>query len=98
MDAAHARARRLGHDAAEIALQRTGSALEHAKRTMDAAGRIGGQEFAFVLPDTDQHGAYVVAERLRVGVAQDTSDLQMPVQGSFGVACFPEHGKTREGC
>jgi len=87
---------RLGPDAAELALQRTGGALERAKRKMDAAARIGGQEFAFVLPDTDEHGAYVVAERLRAGVAQDTANLQMPVQVSFGVACFPEHGETGE--
>jgi len=88
--------RRLGSDAAELALERTGGALEQAKRKMDAAARIGGQEFAFVLPDTDEHGAYVVAERLRAGVAEDTADLQMPVNVSFGVACFPEHGETGE--
>ena len=89
-------ARRLGPDAAELAIERTGGALERSKRKMDAAARIGGQEFAFVLPDTDEHGGYVVAERLRAGVARDTANLQVPVHVSFGVACFPDHGKTAE--
>ena len=39
--------------------------LEGDRRRFDVAARIGGEEFALILPETDQHEAYLVAERLR---------------------------------
>ena len=37
-------------------------------RTQDLAGRVGGEEFAVLLPETDLEGATVIAERLRSAV------------------------------
>ena len=45
--------------------------LEDDKRRMDVAARVGGEEFALVLPETDQHDAYLVAERLRMPLRRD---------------------------
>jgi diguanylate cyclase (GGDEF)-like protein/putative nucleotidyltransferase with HDIG domain len=87
---------RLGREAAEAALVRVAGALERHKRKIDSSARIGGQEFAFVLPDTDEHGAYVVAERMRASVARATGMLQVPLTISFGVACHPSDGWTPE--
>jgi diguanylate cyclase (GGDEF)-like protein/putative nucleotidyltransferase with HDIG domain len=87
---------RLGGEAADAAIVRAASALHRTKRKIDSAARIGGQEFAFVLPDTDEHGAYIVAERMRAGVARHTARLQLPLTISFGVACHPQHGWTPE--
>ena len=35
------------------------------KRSWDIAARVGGEEFALLAPDTDEHGAYILAERVR---------------------------------
>ena len=41
----------------------------YGKRPADFAVRLGGEEFGMILPNTDAKGAYLVAERLREGVA-----------------------------
>jgi two-component system, cell cycle response regulator len=67
-------------------------ALGPALRTVDLAGRYGGEEFAVLLPSTDLDGAVVVAERLRERVAR--IEVEGPggrhITASFGVAAFPE--------
>ena len=35
------------------------------KRRIDSAGRLAGEKFGILLPETDEHGAFLVAERLR---------------------------------
>jgi diguanylate cyclase (GGDEF)-like protein len=46
-------------------LQRLGDILREMLRTVDIIGRIGGEEFAVLLPETDLQSAAEVAERLR---------------------------------
>ena len=87
---------RVGSEAADAAIVRVAGALERSKRKIDSSARIGGQEFAFVLPDTDEHAAYLVAEQMRASVARATEKLQLPLTISFGVACHPQHGWTPE--
>ena len=41
------------------------------KRRIDSAGRIGGEKFGVLLPETDEHGAFLVAERLRRATPPD---------------------------
>ena len=59
-----------GHAAGDDALRRVGHALDTGKRSWDTAARIGGEEFAILTPDTDEHGAYILAERLRDLIAR----------------------------
>jgi diguanylate cyclase (GGDEF)-like protein/putative nucleotidyltransferase with HDIG domain len=87
----------LGHQAGDDALLAIGRAVEDDRRRIDAAARIGGEEFALVLPETDQHEAYLVAERLRMHVAQIFGDEAMPLTISFGVATYPVHATTDDG-
>ena len=48
-----------------------------------------------LLPDTDQRGAYVVAERLRAEIAHRfASEPRLTI--SFGVACFPDHARSAQ--
>jgi diguanylate cyclase (GGDEF)-like protein len=66
-------------------------------RPTDAAARYGGDEFTFLLPDTDARTAREVLERVRRGVEALTllEGLGGPVTRlttSQGLACFPEHG------
>ncbi|MBI5877058.1 MAG: diguanylate cyclase [Chloroflexi bacterium] len=55
-----------GHQAGDICLRRIATTLSDSlNRPGDLASRFGGEEFAVVLPDTDDRGAYFVGERLR---------------------------------
>ncbi|RZU99571.1 sensor domain-containing diguanylate cyclase [Spiribacter vilamensis] len=54
-----------GHDAGDEALVHFAEALRQTLRTTDIAGRIGGDEFLVLLPDTDVEAAGKVAERIQ---------------------------------
>ena len=83
-----------GHLADEVALQRIGAVLDIIKRQSDVAARVGGGEFALVLPDTDSDGAVGFVERVRQAVAVEFGTDAAPVTLSFGVASQPRHGQT----
>jgi diguanylate cyclase (GGDEF)-like protein/putative nucleotidyltransferase with HDIG domain len=84
----------LGHPAGDERLRKFASLLESGKRRIDASARMGGEEFALLLPETDEHGAYVIAERLRHAVRDAFAPDQLPLTVSFGVAAYPNHGAT----
>ena len=54
-----------GHAAGDAALRATAAALRKAARAADTPGRLGGEEFAVLLPETNAAEALVVAERIR---------------------------------
>ncbi len=58
-----------GHVAGDHVLTSLARAAGGALRTSDVLGRLGGEEFAVLLPDTDLQGALTVAERVRGAVA-----------------------------
>ena len=58
-----------GHAAGDKVLQVIASLLAESARDIDTVARIGGEEFAVILPNTDNTAALAVAERLRVAVA-----------------------------
>ena len=69
------------------------SDLTKWKRRIDHAGRIGGEEFAVLLPDTDEGGAFLVAERLRRATHRSFVEAPVGLTISFGIAGHPEHGE-----
>jgi diguanylate cyclase (GGDEF)-like protein/putative nucleotidyltransferase with HDIG domain len=84
-----------GHGAGDEALRRVGRTLEAGKRSWDTAARVGGEEFALIAPDTDEHGAYILAERLRTAIERHFAAAGPCAQTmSFGIACHPLHGET----
>ena len=84
-----------GHAAGDDALRRVGRALGEGKRSWDTAARVGGEEFAILAPDTDEHGAYILAERLRTVIAREFAGNQPdPLTISFGIVSYPVHGQT----
>ncbi|MDQ6779495.1 MAG: diguanylate cyclase [Actinomycetota bacterium] len=85
---------RSGHQVGDAALQRIARVLESAKRRIDVVSRVGGEEFAVILPDTDQRGALLVAERLRGALLDEFAQDAVPITISFGVASFRAHGET----
>jgi diguanylate cyclase (GGDEF)-like protein len=61
-----------GHDAGDRALQVVSSVVNEVRRITDIAARIGGEEFALLLPETDREGATKLAQRLRARIADQT--------------------------
>ncbi len=88
---------RLGHAAGDEVLRTIGATLRDSKRSWDSAARIGGEEFAVLVPDTDEHGAYTLAERLRVAIEEAVEPAGADqLTASFGVVSFPIHGQTAD--
>lgn len=85
-----------GHQAGDAVLRRLAGILANRVRGMDVLARYGGEEFAVLLPDTAQHDAANLAEKLRrllavanisvsIGVA-DNADLQARPDDVVGAA------------
>lgn len=72
-----------GHEAGDIVLRHVGEILAGGVRTVDTAGRYGGEEFLIVLPETDADVAAAVAEKLRRIVA--SSPVRLPTGEEIGV-------------
>jgi diguanylate cyclase (GGDEF)-like protein/putative nucleotidyltransferase with HDIG domain len=80
-----------GHAAGDLALQAVARNALKWKRRIDLAARIGGEEFALLLPETDERGAFIVAERLRRAAHRSFVESAPGVTFSFGVATVPAH-------
>jgi len=79
----------LGHAAGDAALQALVQALKPCVRAVDRLGRLGGEEFCALLPDTGLAGALLVAERMRVNLEASGFSWDgktCPLTASFGVA------------
>jgi diguanylate cyclase (GGDEF)-like protein/putative nucleotidyltransferase with HDIG domain len=85
---------RFGHQVGDVALGRASDILERRKRRIDTVARLGGEEFALIVPEADDHAAYMLAERLRTSLRDAFKDDPVPVTVSFGVASFPSHGDS----
>jgi diguanylate cyclase (GGDEF)-like protein len=80
-----------GHAAGDHLLQNVSNLLQGAVRDYDCVARWGGEEFVFLLPDTDISLATHIVERLRELVASSHQSFEgqsIPVTMTFGVAQF----------
>jgi len=62
---------RHGHHVGDIVLRRIAEICTRQIRTVDAIGRLGGEEFGLLLPNTALEGAHVMAERIRRAIAAE---------------------------
>ncbi len=88
-----------GHQAGDEVLARVAGVLQATVREVDCAARYGGEEFSVMLPETGLQGATEVAERVRVGVAEEPFVFRgktVRVTLSIGVSEFPTDGETSE--
>jgi diguanylate cyclase (GGDEF)-like protein len=80
-----------GHAAGDDALIMVAQILIEMSRTEDTVARIGGEEFALLLPDTNRLGTAVLAERIRSAIEREqfiTGDKIVPITASIGIATF----------
>lgn len=88
-----------GHDGGDKVLQHLASLSQTLIREQDLLGRIGGEEFLLLLPETDQQECFKIAERLRQTIAQshpdDMKDGPM-VTISVGIATLDKEKEFEE--
>lgn len=74
-----------GHEAGDAVLRDVARCLRSALRESDLLGRVGGEEFAALLPETHEAEALVLAERLRTAVSAAPLGSGLSVTISAGV-------------
>lgn len=89
---------RYGHPQGDLLLQMAASTLRKSLRTSDYAFRIGGDEFALLLPQSDPEQAAALSRRLRAAYAAAIEPLRMgiPLALDYGLAVYPDDGELQE--
>lgn len=90
---------RFGHAAGDTVLVEIAERWRQSLRDHDLLGRLGGEEFGVLLPETDADGAIWVAEKLRMvtqasPVIHDKNPLDVTV--SIGISLIEDHHKSMD--
>ena len=87
-----------GHPGGDEVLRAAATTLKKALRTSDSAFRIGGDEFAVLLPQTDADQALALSRRIEAVFAETLQELPLSVTVSMdhGVATFPLDGEQAD--
>ena len=87
-----------GHAAGDRALQIVADRCRELMRASDTVGRLGGDEFMALLPETTLEGAGHVADKLRASLAEPypLGDAIGRMTASVGLAMFPAHANEPE--
>ena len=88
---------RYGHLQGDHALRLAGATLRGTLRASDFAFRIGGDEFALLLPQTDLEQAATLSHRLRAQYESEIQPLKLDIAVTldFGVAVYPQDGDQK---
>jgi diguanylate cyclase (GGDEF)-like protein len=88
---------RHGHVQGDTALQMAAATLRKTLRASDSAFRIGGDEFALLLPQADPEQANTLCSRVRGFYESELRplNLNVPLAIDFGVAVYPEDGDEK---
>jgi diguanylate cyclase (GGDEF)-like protein len=87
-----------GHPRGDEVLRATAATLKKALRTSDSAFRIGGDEFALLLPQTDSQQALALSRRVEAVLVEMLAPLQLQVAVSMdhGIAIFPQDAEQAD--
>ena len=83
-----------GHAGGDEVLRIVGRAMKSSLRECDVVARVGGDEFAALMPGTDQAGCRTAIVRVHVTVTRDLSDAGFAVTASVGATTFPSAPET----
>ena len=78
----------LGHAEGDRVLQAVSSCLAQNVRSSDIVGRLGGDEFGMVLPDTNKNQARTVVEKMHLQLKKEIDGHGWPISFSIGVVSF----------
>jgi diguanylate cyclase (GGDEF)-like protein len=84
-----------GHLAGDIALQQVAHCLAESIRNADVVARVGGDEFAFILPETDRSGALKLIKKIRKSISRVVG-LERQLTMSFGISELSEKALTAQ--
>jgi diguanylate cyclase (GGDEF)-like protein len=90
---------RFGHFHGDRVLRSVGEVIRASVRRIDMAARYGGDEFVALLPETDPTGAWVLAEKIRLGVGElmvEAEGTVLKTSLSVGVVTHPDDGQTAD--
>lgn len=89
---------RYGHLQGDQILQLAAATLRKNLRASDFAFRIGGDEFALLLPQADSDQSAALCDRLRAHFEAESAPLKfsIPVSIDYGIAVYPEDGESRD--
>ena len=76
----------IGHPAGDVMLRKLVNYVDRNTRASDRIGRLGGDEFLVILPETDSEGAEVVANKLKVILADEGVRISTGFAGTPGTA------------
>lgn len=87
-----------GHPRGDDVLRAAAATLKRALRTSDSAFRIGGDEFALLLPQTDAAQTLALSRRVETVFAETLQSLQLSITVSMdhGVATYPQDGEQAD--
>lgn len=88
-----------GHQAGDLVLKETARRMRERVRASDTVARIGGDEFAVLLPDTREiEGARAVADNLLRALEEPIASRgrTLHVSAAIGIGRFPDHGNSAE--
>jgi two-component system, cell cycle response regulator len=80
-----------GHTAGDEFLKHTSFCINHTLREQDICGRVGGEEFLVILPETDVDGAFQLANRIRLRIQNSEivyQDIRIKATVSAGVSQY----------
>jgi len=80
-----------GHPAGDKVIQNVALCIGEKRRSADAIARIGGEEFALVLPETQMEGALIVAEKIQEIISK-SPEFEHPITVSMGISVSSEEG------
>ena len=88
---------RFGHLAGDQVLRSVADTIKGGVRKIDVAARYGGDEFVALLPETDPTGGWVLAEKIRLTVAeQGMPGIDPAPTVSVGVVSYPTDGRSAD--